>query len=118
MVLSSTGGPDHVGNVCSAPIMINGSSVITNPQFYYLYHFSHYFLPGSSVIQVNLGGGYPAGTFEAAACVNTDATNTIAVAVVNLATTAVPYKIVYGSLIVKYTANPNSISTITFPKAQ
>lgn len=43
IVLDETGGPNHVGNLCDAPIIIeNNSNVIYNSSFYYIAHFSKF----------------------------------------------------------------------------
>lgn len=43
IVLDETGGPNHVGNLCDAPIIIeNNENVIYNSSFYYIGHFSKF----------------------------------------------------------------------------
>ncbi|TGY42311.1 glucosylceramidase [Clostridium sartagoforme] len=43
IVLDETGGPNHVGNLCDSPIIIeNNSNVIYNSSFYYIAHFSKF----------------------------------------------------------------------------
>jgi glucosylceramidase len=53
MVLDIHGGPNHVGNYCDAPILVNTDSkeVYYQSSFYYLGHFSRYIKPGSVRIQ-------------------------------------------------------------------
>lgn len=43
IVLDETGGPNHVGNLCDAPIIIeNNKNVVYNSSFYYIAHFSKF----------------------------------------------------------------------------
>lgn len=48
IVLDENGGPNHVGNLCDAPIIIeNNENVIYNSSFYYIGHFSKFIKNGS-----------------------------------------------------------------------
>ncbi|CAK9091912.1 unnamed protein product [Durusdinium trenchii] len=49
MLLDDTGGPNHVGNVCDAPMMasVTDQELHLHPQFFFLGHFSKYIPPGS-----------------------------------------------------------------------
>ena len=49
LVLDETGGPNHVGNLCDAPIMINRDTleVTKNSSYYYIGHFSKVIRPGA-----------------------------------------------------------------------
>ena len=49
LLLNEEGGPNHVGNLCSAPIMANRQTGELMPQssFYYLGHFSRFIKPGA-----------------------------------------------------------------------
>lgn len=52
MALDITGGPNHVGNNCDAPILIDTKSgkVLYQSSYYYIGHFSRFILPGSKRI--------------------------------------------------------------------
>lgn len=52
MALDITGGPNHVGNNCDAPILIdtNNGKVLYQSSYYYTGHFSRFILPGSKRI--------------------------------------------------------------------
>ena len=52
MVLDETGGPNHVGNLCSAPIIADTKNdrVISQSSYYYLGHFSRFIRPGAERI--------------------------------------------------------------------
>jgi glucosylceramidase len=49
LLLDATGGPNHVGNFCNAPLIADtGAGTITyQSSYYYLGHFSRFIVPGS-----------------------------------------------------------------------
>lgn len=49
LVLDETGGPNHVGNLCSAPILIDraNDALLYQNSFYYLGHFARFVKPGA-----------------------------------------------------------------------
>lgn len=49
MFLDETGGPNHVNNLCSAPVMGDtvNDTVIINPSYYYFGHFSKFIKKGA-----------------------------------------------------------------------
>jgi glucosylceramidase len=49
LVLDAQGGPNHVGNLCSAPIMIDcaNNAILHQSSYYYLGHFSRFVQPGA-----------------------------------------------------------------------
>ena len=49
LLLDETGGPNHVGNLCSAPILIDraNDTLMHQSSFYYLGHFSRFIKPGA-----------------------------------------------------------------------
>lgn len=55
LFLDENGGPNHVGNFCSAPIQgnIETNEIIYNPSYYYIGHFSKYIPSGSKRIGVS-----------------------------------------------------------------
>lgn len=50
VLLNSSGGPNHVGNFCDAPIMYDAGQDHLNVRlpYYYLGHFSRFIVPGST----------------------------------------------------------------------
>jgi len=52
LLLDEKGGPNHVGNYCSAPIIIDTKSdeILYQSSYYYLGHFSRFFERGDQVI--------------------------------------------------------------------
>ena len=49
LFLDDTGGPNHVNNLCSSPVMVKifNEKLILNPSYYYVGHFSKYIKPGA-----------------------------------------------------------------------
>jgi glucosylceramidase len=49
MVLDQTGGPNHSGNLCNAPILADTTNdkVMIQPSYYYMGHFSKFIKPGA-----------------------------------------------------------------------
>ncbi len=49
LVLDETGGPNHVGNLCDAPIIADTTTdeVHYNSSYYYIGHFSKFIAPGA-----------------------------------------------------------------------
>lgn len=54
LFLDTTGGPNHVNNLCSAPILIDvfPEKIIKNPAYYYIGHFSKYIKPDAVRVDV------------------------------------------------------------------
>ena len=52
LVLDTQGGPNHVGNYCSAPIIIDTASdaLLRQSSYYYMGHFSRFIRPGAKRI--------------------------------------------------------------------
>ena len=49
LVLDKTGGPNHVGNLCSAPILVDAATdtLVRQSSYYYLGHFTRFAKPGA-----------------------------------------------------------------------
>ncbi|MBD5530836.1 MAG: glucosylceramidase [Lachnospiraceae bacterium] len=70
LVLDAAGGPNHVGNFCEAPIMLNeaGDNYRIMGEYYYIGHFSRFIRPGA----VCLGSSVYSAAVEAVAFENPD----------------------------------------------
>ncbi len=70
LLLDEQGGPNHVGNLCSAPLLVNGGTGEVHHQssFYYLGHFARFIRPGARRILC----ASSAAALEATAFVNPD----------------------------------------------
>ena len=53
LILDERGGPNHVGNYCSAPIIVNTHSqdILYQSSYYYLGHFSRFLKRGDKIIE-------------------------------------------------------------------
>ena len=49
LLLDAKGGPNHVGNFCEAPVMLNedGSDFVLQTEYYYIGQFSRFIRPGA-----------------------------------------------------------------------
>ena len=79
MVLDETGGPNHVGNLCSAPILADtqAGEILYQSSYYYIGHFSRFIRPGAD----RVGCAKTLDALDATAFLNKD--GTVAVVVLN-----------------------------------
>ena len=72
LVLDETGGPNHVGNLCSAPVLADTRTgeALYQSSYYYIGHFSRFIRPGAR----RLGCASTLDALEATAFLNTDGT--------------------------------------------
>lgn len=79
LVLDLQGGPNHVGNYCSAPIILDtaGDKLLPQSSYYYMGHFARFIRPGARRILCAAS----LQELETTAFVNTD--GTIAVVAMN-----------------------------------
>ena len=55
-MLDENGGPNHVGNFCEAPIMLDGEGgIVYNPSYWYIGHFSRFIKSGAKMILCTAG---------------------------------------------------------------
>ena len=56
LILNETGGPNHVGNYCSAPIIVDTKSdtILYQSSYYYIGHFSRFLKRGDQIVKSNL----------------------------------------------------------------
>ena len=89
ILLDETGGPNHVGNFCLAPVIGNTKTgeVIYMDSYYYLGHFSKFFRPGSKRISCSSNND----DLLAVAVLNPD--GKAAVVVLNLGNRDIEYKL-------------------------
>lgn len=67
ILLDQTGGPNHVGNFCMAPVHadVTTGELIYTPAYYYIGHFSKFFMPGAKrVSSVSSHGSLQVTTFQ------------------------------------------------------
>lgn len=107
IVLDQRGGPNHVGNFCDAPVIVdtNTKEVRYGSSFYYIAHFSRYVKPGAH--RVASAGG-PAG-LESVAFVNPD--GSLVTVVLNKSDAAVAFTLQAGTEALACTIPARGIQT-------
>ena len=56
LMLDENGGPNHVGNFCEAPIMLDGKGgIVYNPSYWYIGHFSRFIRSGAKMVLCSAG---------------------------------------------------------------
>lgn len=92
VTLDETGGPNHVGNLCSAPILADtkNDALLYQNSYHYIGHFARFIRPGAKRILC----ATTREDLEATAFVNTD--GTIAVVVLNLTEKPIPFELCFG----------------------
>jgi len=108
VLLDETGGPNHVGNFCFAPVHADTRTgdLIYLSSFYYIGHFSKFIRPGARRI-VSSGSR---GQLHTTAFLNTD--GKIAVIVMNQSDETIPYRLWMGGQAAEVTSLPHSIQTL------
>ncbi|RPJ24385.1 MAG: glucosylceramidase [Chloroflexi bacterium] len=111
MVLDETGGPNHVGNYCSAPIMIDTRSceILYQSSYYYIGHFSRYIRPGARRIHCTSDSD----ALETTAFLNPD--GQIVVILLNRTSQVVSFALRFEGHSALAESLPNSVATFLFP---
>ena len=54
LILNTQGGPNHVGNYCSAPMIVdtNTQKILYQSSYYYIGHFSRFIKQGDSILEI------------------------------------------------------------------
>ena len=110
ILLDETGGPNHVGNFCFAPVHADtktGALIFTN-SYYYIGHFSKFIRPGAKRIVSSASRSQLLTT----AFKNPD--GSVAVVVMNQTNQPVNYFLWVNGQAAEISALPNSISTLIF----
>ena len=110
ILLDETGGPNHVMNLCYAPIHADtkkGELLFTN-EYYYIGHFSKFVRPGAKRIACSTSRS----AIDATAFLNTD--GKVAVVVMNKGEEKVNYFLWINGKAVEVEALPRSIQTLVF----
>ena len=113
ILLDETGGPNHVGNLCFAPVhgdTKTGGLTFTN-SYYYIGHFSKFIRPGAKrIVSVS-----SANNLLSTAFVNED--GSIVIIAMNQGENPLDYTITLGSKTAKLSTLPHSIQTIILHKS-
>jgi glucosylceramidase len=112
MLLDTTGGPNHVDNFCSAPIMCDAKNqkLFFQPSYYFIGHFSRYIPRGSRLIATSRYTDL----FETAAFLTPD--NKKVVVLINRNDESVPFSLkdVSTNRIADLSVSPKSITTLIY----
>ncbi|MEP7110821.1 MAG: glycoside hydrolase family 30 protein [Ferruginibacter sp.] len=110
ILLDETGGPNHVGNFCFAPVhgdTKTGQLIYTNA-FYYIGHFSKFIKPGAK----RVSSAASRSQLLTTAFMNED--GKMVVVVMNQGNVVTPYFVWINGKAAEVTARPHSIATLVF----
>jgi glucosylceramidase len=113
IVLDSRGGPNHVGNYCGAPIMIDVATqnVYYTPVYYVLAQFSRTIRPGDRAVQAYKHlDGMDDDAIHASATINPD--RLLSIQVLNTTKKPVNYKLQIGTQYAEVVIAANALQTI------
>ena len=123
IALNMEGGPNHVGNNCDAPVLVDTKEGTLHYQssFYAIGHFSRYILPESRRVELSMTpymtpatvDGRMGNTMEATAFIRPDKKTVIVIS--NRTEADMVYDLsIDGASSVRYKAPPRSIQTLCF----
>lgn len=115
MVLDEKGGPNHVGNYCGAPIMIDVESgyVYYTPIFYVLSQLSRTIRPGDKAIKVTQSSGeHNTDDLHAFASINED--QQVSVQVLNTTKNSIEFNLQIADQFAPITIPANALQTVRF----
>lgn len=113
IVLDKNGGPNHVGNFCGAPIMIDTESqhVYYTPIYYVLAQFSKTIRPGDKAVQTEQTlTGLEADALHACATLNKS--NLLSVQLLNTTQSPIQYALQIGEKFADVKIPANSVQTV------
>jgi glucosylceramidase len=108
ILLDETGGPNHTGNLCFAPVHADtrtGQLIYTNA-YYYIGHFSKFVRPGAKRIAVSTNRP----SLQSTGFLNKD--GSVVVIVMNTTDQPLPYHLIWKDKAAVTESLPHSISTI------
>jgi glucosylceramidase len=113
VVLDQRGGPNHVGNFCGAPIMIDIESkqIYYTPIYYILAQFSRTIRPGDKAVQIEkILDGLDNDALHA--CATISETNLLTVQLLNTTKEPLEFSLQVGDQYANIEMIPNSVQTI------
>jgi glucosylceramidase len=120
LVLDRNGGPNHVNNLCAAPIMVDTTTteVYVTPLYDVMVHFSRFLQPGDRVVQVTTTTpGLPPDAFHATAALSRDGRHLVVIAF-NPSKQPINYTLQVGDLQAPVSLPANAIQSMRFPLGQ
>lgn len=114
LALDAQGGPNHVGNLCDAPIMcdVDAGTVETKLSYHYIGHFSRYIKPGA----VRVGKTVYTAGLEVCAFQNPD--GSLACVVLNRGAQELPFTLRLNGKTCKLNAPAGSLHTAVIDAAE
>ena len=114
LLLDENGGPNQVGNFCSAPIIADTRTgeLFYQSSYYYVGHFARFIRPGARRIRCAV----TAPPLEASAFLNLD--HTVAVVVLNRTAAARDFALAFNGALAHTTSPAHSIITFKFESPQ
>jgi glucosylceramidase len=108
MLLDETGGPNHVGNLCFAPLHgdTRTGELIYTPSYYYIGHFSRFIRPNARRVGVTSSRS----VLSATSFLNED--NKLATVVMNSTDKAIAYNFYVGSASAQIEIPAHAIQTL------
>ncbi len=113
IVLDRNGGPNHVGNFCGAPIMIDTETgeVYYTPIYHVLSQFSQTIRPGDKALQVDTQlDGVDSDALHASAAISKN--NLVSTQLLNTTKKAISFSLQIGTQFVEVSMPANSVQTI------
>jgi glucosylceramidase len=113
VVLDQNGGPNHVGNFCGAPVMIDTESkqVYYTPIYHVLAQFSRTIRPGDQAVQTKkILDGLDQDALHACATINKD--NILSVQLLNTTKEKINYKLQIKEKYAEITLDANCVQTV------
>jgi glucosylceramidase len=113
IVLDKQGGPNHVGNFCGAPIMIDTETdyVYYTPIYYILSQFSRTIRPGDVAVQTHKSATN-LGSDDLHVCATINSDNLLSVQVLNTTKEPIYYKLQIGDQFAEIQIPANSLQTV------
>lgn len=113
VVLDHVGGPNHVGNYCGAPIMINTETghIYYTPVFYVLAQFSKTIRPGDRAVQTSKTLNGP-GEDDLHVCATINSENVLSVQLLNTTKKDISYKLQIKDQYADMMIVANSVKTV------
>jgi len=113
VILDQDGGPNHVGNFCGAPIMIDTKTknVYYTPIYYILAQFSKTIRPGDKAVQTfQQFDGLDNDALHACATINSN--NLLSIQLLNTTKNSINYKLQIGEQYAEVAIAANSVQTV------
>jgi glucosylceramidase len=118
VVLDSDGGPNHVGNFCGAPVMIDieNEDVYYTPVYHVLKHFSKTIRPGDVALRATPVEGEYKDKLYVGAILNQQ--NEVVVSMLNVTDSEIEFNLKLDNMYAKITVPENSLQTVITPLNQ